>query len=281
MIAPNLTKQLFLNPSNCTPSALRALQSSIQDVERRIDAGTKPSEMLDLLAMLFPQREAMKITSDNIAVIHINGALAQGLTDLEKLMGVTDLADLRAELIEANDISDAVLIHGNSPGGTVTGGIETAEIVEEIARNKPVYVHTEEGFFSLGYKITCAATQLWGTRSSSWGSIGTIIDWFDTFDAWAQQGVYHAPIVSEGSDLKATGHGFRLSDTEREFLQDSVTKSGNQFKAWVLQHRSIPNPQDTFRGQWFDAPEAMQRGLIDVIGSAQDCYDSLLGTLTN
>ena len=277
MITPTLTRQLLCRPAECEALALSSLHQTVESIESKLAAGVDVKELFDWLDNFYPQRQKIRIDENDIAHIHLNGFLAQGMTEIEKKLGTTDLYDFRADLEQAAKLAKGVYLYGYSPGGVVTGGIEAAEHVKSLSKKMPVYAFSDEGFFSLGYKIVCGATKIWSTKSAEWGSIGTIINWVDRFEAWASRGLYADPITNKGADLKSTGYRPRLLDNEREFLESSADYNGESFKAWVSKNRTVKDPENTFRGQWFDAPIALEVGLIDYIGKAQDCYDSLRG----
>lgn len=282
MIAPNLATQLFETPAFCLGTHSKQLIKRVRSIDALIQAGkveAGSSWIVDYLKSIYPQRQEMEIDNAGIAHIHLHGAVALGLSDIEKAFGCTDYLELREDFEQAQAQAKAVLFYGWSPGGGMLGSLETAEIISETASRIPVYSFSDVGFYSAGYMLTCASSMCWGTKTANYGNIGVIIDFWDTFEYWAQDGLYSDPITNEGATLKDTFYKPSLSDEHRAFLQDSVNQDGEIFKNWVLKHRALVDQEDTFKGGWFNGPECIRRGLLDATGQLEDVYDSLLGQI--
>jgi len=289
MIAPNICKQFFENPSFCRGSDARALANQVKEVTKLVSSGavkfsnaSKDDEynpLVEYLEILYPnQRKPLRIDEVGIAHIHLFGPVGLDLDAVERAFGLTDYLQIREDFETAKRAgAKGILLYGWSPGGSVSGSLETAEVISRTAREIPVFSFSEKGFFSAGYMLTCASTKCWGTKTGMYGNIGTIIDFWDLFEYWSQIGVFADQITNEGADLKDTFYKPKLSEAHREFLQQSVNSDGKMFQDWVLKHRTISNEKEVFRAGWYAGTDAMNLGLIDYVGGIQDAYDTLLG----
>jgi ClpP class serine protease len=245
------------------------------EIAKTICERTPKAGLLEELSKYFPSRNQTTIDQNGIAHVHVFGEMAFGLSDLEKALGMTDTGELADEIEALQTEARGILLHGGSPGGSVIGGIELGETV---ARSQiPVVAFSDTGFFSLGYMTVAGADMIIGTRSSSWGNIGTVIPFADVSEFWQKQGVRFDAISNEGADLKKTGYESRFSESQLAFLQERANESGKEFQEFVLRNRQLVDQSDTFRGGWFSGPESARRGLIDFIATKQDAYDSLIG----
>lgn len=221
---------------------------------------------LDLSAMMNP-REEMELLPNGIAKIHVCGVLGKGLAPIEKSCGNTDYEEITDEIEEAVEMgARGIFLEISSPGGTVVGNAEIAELIASL--EIPVLAFSDDLACSAAYNIAVSADYAFGTPSSTWGSIGTIIPWVDQSEMWAAQGLSWQPITNAEGDLKAAMHGPDLTSAQRISLEQYVQDAYNQFRDNVLARRTVP--PDAMRGQAFFAPRALENNLIDGILSEED-----------
>jgi ClpP class serine protease len=92
-------------------------------------------------------------------------------------------------------------------------------------------------------------------------------------------GVEIHTFTSDGADLKSIGYGEALTESQKEFLQESINEAGLTFKNFVLENR--PNIDDiVFRAGWYGGEKSLELGLIDSIGTEYDAVD-YANTLAN
>ena len=80
----------------------------------------------------------------SVAVVPVHGALGKGLTEADKqFFGMADYLDVEDAMLAAAADPDVshILMHVDSPGGTVVGLPETAAKIRDI--EKPVTAYTE------------------------------------------------------------------------------------------------------------------------------------------
>jgi signal peptide peptidase SppA len=202
----------------------------------------------------------------NLAIVHICGAIDKHISELEmECFGGCDLADVDDALasIAADPTIGQVLLHMDTPGGSVTGVPETAQRVFNLRATKEVHAFTEGMCCSAGEYIASQADHRVSTHSSTNGSIGVYMAILDRSRQLEAQGVKVELI--RGGALKAIGASFKsMTEEERAFLQASVDRTHANFKAAIRRLR--PNvSDDSMQGQWFDGDEAKERGIVDEV----------------
>ena len=157
----------------------------------------------------------------------------------------------------------------DSPGGLSMGNAEAAKVIYGYRGKKPMTTFAEGLMASAAYYIGSATGNIIATPSSSIGSIGTILTHMEVTEALSQMG-YKVTEIHHGEN-KGLGSPYRkLNATAKKHLQGYVDSYGSQFVGAVMKHRGVSqNVVDTRFGQGrtFIASEAMERGLIDAIGS--------------
>lgn len=264
----HLAEQIYLRPWFITPEA----HHSIQMVFER--ATLPQAGVIDELIADIPKRKPMAIDSQTgIASIHIFGPLGKGLSKMEQACGATGFEQIRADYSDALAAgARGILLEVDSPGGTVMGTPEIADLVASKPRKTVVY--TEDMMASAAYYIGAGADAIVASASSLVGSIGVYIPWMDRSAQYAAAGVKPDPIVNAGGDLKAMGFGGTLTTAQRTHLQEAVDNDFAEFKRHVTTYRALPD--SAMRGQVMNGREALGAHLIDQIGDMDTAKAKLL-----
>lgn len=243
---------------------------SDEDILDRFDSG-------DLsLKDFITARPSMRIDRAGVAHIHILGPIGKGLSKIERACGLTGVEQVQRDLDNAEEEgARAVMLHINSPGGTITGVPELAERIATF--DGPVLAYTDDLMASAAYFLAAGADMIVASESAEVGSIGVFIPWVDFADALAEEGLKPDPIVNTGGDLKAIGFTGRLSDAHRQALQEDVDDSFARFQGHVLSFREVD--PSAMRGWVMNGDRAVRANLIDFVGSETEAYDALLAKL--
>lgn len=262
----HLIEQIYHRPWFITPEAHAAMASVF---EHHI---ANPRSEIVNITDLMSQRKPLEIDGDGIATIHAFGPLGKGLSKLEQSCGATSFEQIRDDHAQAlADGARGILLHVDSPGGTVTGTPEIAALIA--SKPVPTVAYTEDVMASAAYYIAAGADAIVASQSADVGSIGVYIPWVDRSEAYTRQGMKPDPIVNTGGDLKATGFGGRLSDAQRAYLQESVDRDFAEFKAHVLRYRNVA--EFAMRGQTMGGAYALGAGLINKIGNMDAAKQTL------
>jgi ClpP class serine protease len=264
----HIIEAVYHRPWFITPGGYRA-------VRQVVDARLARAEMPDLSEYEGCEREEMTIDANGIAHIHVEGTMARGISALEAICGGFDYEWLEADLQEVTRAGvKGVWVEFDTPGGAVEGNCECADMLQEIAKKTPIVAWSDGTCASAGYNLAVSCTKLFGSQSSTWGSIGTIIPWCDESAAWEEEGMKWDPITNAEGVLKGAGMGPSLTAAQRASLQEYVQDAFDQFRGNVLRNRKVSD--DAMRGQAFFAPRAFANNLIDGISTEQVAYNKLL-----
>lgn len=258
----HLNEQIYCRPWFITSAGHFAIRSLFESHLARMGSSGLAAGLE--LGDLVNARQPLTVDADGVATVHVLGPVGKNLSKMEQACGSTSFESVQADMKAANadPAVKGILLRVDSPGGTVQGTPETAAIVAESV--KPVVAYTEDVMASAAYYIAAGATKIVASRSADVGSIGVYIPWVDSSAAIAAAGYKPDPIVNAGGDLKAMGFGGTLSDAQRAYLQDQVDEDFAQFRAHILDNRTVPD--SAMRGQTLSGQAAVDAGLVDMLG---------------
>lgn len=206
------------------------------------------------------------------AVIPIHGVIGKRLSGLEMACGGCDVDTLAAAFTVANNdpAVSQIVLHIDSPGGTVTGVPELAALIYE-TKSKPVEAVTDTLIGSAAYWLASAADSITCTPSAQVGSIGAVLQVRETIDPTSPDGRTRLRVFRSGSD-KFAGADAPLTEAQAAAYQGSVDTLGGLFRTSV----NTARPRiaaETMTGQVYLGAEALSRGLVDsVVQSLPDYY---------
>jgi signal peptide peptidase SppA len=254
-----------------------SLPAFVQRFERIGARMTATAPMALSISDFVNQRQPMTMR-DGVAIIHVNDVLAQGLTNIDKMFGMTDYGDVSAEVAAAAaDASvKAIVLQISSPGGSVVGAPEAAQAVANAASVKPVVASIGDIGASAAYYLAAASSAIFAQGSGLVGSIGTRLQFMDYAGMLAANGVTPHIITPKASDLKAAANNVRTPTVEESaWLQSHVEAFNAAFTGWVAKHRPKGTAAE-MRGQVFTGNEAAQNGLADYVGNLGDAIAGAL-----
>jgi protease-4 len=208
-----------------------------------------------------------------VAIIYAIGNITTG----EGQPGTTVGSDTVARAIRnarENRNVDAILIRVDSGGGS---SLASDMIAREIARtttgdaSKPVVVSMGATAASGGYYIAAPATHIVAQPTTVTGSIGVVALLLDIEELSEKIDVtWDAILRGEHADFGAIYR--RLSEQERERLQESIAYSYETFVETVARGRDMTPKQvdEVGQGQVWTGAQAQERGLVDSLGGVQE-----------
>jgi protease-4 len=167
----------------------------------------------------------------------------------------------------------AIVIRLDTPGGGVAASQEVYEKVREIAEQgkKPIVASMGGVAASGGYYIALGADTIVANPGTATGSIGVIMSYPIVGELMNKVGVQYETIKS--AELKDSGSPFRdLKDKERKYLQALIDDLHSQFVEVVVKERniSLQRASELANGQVYSGRQALENGLIDIIGTFED-----------
>jgi protease-4 len=215
--------------------------------------------------MLAPK---MEVTEDGIGVIQMHGAMAYAPDAWEMLFdGIEDTRAINGLVNQAAASPvRGILLDINSPGGGVMGGLDLADSIARLSKEKPVVAWTGGMAASLGYMMAAQADEIVSGRSAVVGSIGVIATYQDWTKFLERYGVKMEVFTNKEATFKGAGAmGTTLNDAQREHIQARIDSVFGDFKAAV--HSKRKKVEDSsMRGQTMYGAEALKAGLVDRIG---------------
>lgn len=275
MQTPSSHVNELLNAGWLVPNGL---QSALSDYLQSLTIEPKPKTFEKVSSFLWADYEDDESTGP---IANLQEGEAIWVIDMDSVMwrsiysrsyGAAYFADVLDAAYADSSCKGVILRFGSGMGGERKASYMVADAV--VRRNKPVLAYIEYGSaYSGHYLVACNCDAvLCSNDTDSVGSIGAYISFVD-YDAYeAKYGVVRKDIYAEASPDKnkstreAKKGNFKL-------LEDQAQEIALQFQQRVIEARGAKLKSDAaLRGGEFDAPEALEEGLIDGIGN----FDSVL-----
>lgn len=211
----------------------------------------------------------IQVSKKSVAIIEINGLIYTPKFIVEKL-----------ERYIANENLPAIVLRLNTPGGGVSATQEIYETVKKARRaGKKVIASMGAVAASGGYYIAAACDTVVATPGTITGSIGVIATFPDFSDLYQKIGISFN--VRKSGKFKDTGSSSRkMTNEEKALIDELVMDTLEQFILDVSWGRklSIDSVREIADGRVFTGRQALEVGLVDILGTYQDAVD-LAGVL--
>ena len=194
-----------------------------------------------------------------IARVNISGLI---LNNTERTRSLTDLS--KASYVRA------VIVHVDSPGGTVAGSEQLYKSLRQVAAAKPTVVVVDGLAASGGYIAAMASDHIVAQDSSVVGSIGVLAQYPNVSDLLKTIGVKVETVRS--TPLKAAPDGFEPTSPEAKAALEAVVMDlYGWFKGVVQERRNLAGEglDKVVDGRVFTGRQAIGLKLIDEIGDEQ------------
>ena len=208
-------------------------------------------------------------TGPAVAVIRLNGVISSG-SDSFSSAGITPglVENLLAQAASNPDVK-AVVLHINSPGGSVVASNQIYHMLKDF--EKPIVVWMDETAASGGYYIACGTDYVIAHPDTLTGSIGVISQFINAEDLLEEIGV-DVVVITTGP-RKDTGSLFRdMTEEELAYWQTIIDEVYEEFVDIVAEERGLP--EETVReladGSVYTGRQALKAGLVDAVGLPQD-----------
>ena len=161
----------------------------------------------------------------------------------------------------------SIILHIDSPGGTVAGTESFAQAVKE--SKTPVITYADDLMASAGYWIGSSATEIIAAgKTTEIGSIGTMISYMDMEGVLEEMGVKFHYVTAEKSKDKNRPFLEMKKGNYEPILKEMLNPLNEVFLEHVKEMRGEKlNAEKTLTGSVFVAEQALSFGLIDRIGT--------------
>lgn len=207
---------------------------------------------------------------DGVAILPVYGIIDKRMNMFMKFSGGTSTELLARDFRQAlsDPLVKAILLDVDSPGGSVDGTKELADLVLAARAEKPVLAYANGLMASAAYWIGAGALTILAPETAEIGSIGVALMHYDYSAADAKEGVKRTAIT--GGEYKRIASDEKpLSKEGQEYLQAMVNDYYAIFLDGVAAARNS-DPKTVHErmadGRIFVGKKALQAGLIDQIG---------------
>ena len=204
---------------------------------------------------LYATRSGSQASSGAIARIKIDGLIRSDNDRVEAL-----------ERLEKSSAA-AVVVHINSPGGTVAGSEQLYEALTRLKAKKPMVVVVEGLAASGGYIAAIASDHIVAQQTSMVGSIGVLVQYPVLTGLMKTVGVQYEEVKS--SPLKAAPNGITEPSPEARAALEALVKDNYTWFRGLVQTRRAMDEALTDKvadGRVFTGRQAVGLKLIDQIG---------------
>jgi protease IV len=212
---------------------------------------------------------------NKVAIIDVDGVIMNMHTSGLFGSGENPVSLFREKLdaAAADQRVKAVVLRINSPGGAVTASdIMYQDLLAfRHETGKPVVACMMDVAASGGYYLAMAGNCVYAHPTTVTGSIGVIMNLYNTHALLSMVGVKSDPIKSGPN--KDLGNPARpMTDEERAILQGMVNSFYNEFVHVVAEgrHLSEEKVRELGDGRVYTGPDAQRLGLVDKVGYLED-----------
>lgn len=218
--------------------------------------------------------------TNRVAILSLNGTITSGSSSPLKSGGYDHSFFLESlKKVFDDPTVKAMLLVVNTPGG---GVFESAEIRDKVLKIKnekkiPVYVSMQNIAASGGYYISADADKIYANEETWTGSIGVIIQNMNYKGLMDKYGVVSHAITSGKNKAMASPYK-EWSEDDQKILQSLVDESYDKFVSIVAGGRNLPTDKvkEIADGRIYSARQALENGLVDVIGNKDMALSSLM-----
>ena len=174
-----------------------------------------------------------------------------------------------------------ILLHIESPGGTVAGTEELANAIREADTAKPVFAHIDDLCASAGIWAASQARYVSANYTALAGGIGTLTVVEDSSGEAAASGI-KVHVISTGEYKGSFTPGTEVKSNELAYLQNIIDGINKHFVAAVASGRAvdIETVESWADGRLFHAEDAHRMGMIDYVRPLQRTIEHLQAVVT-
>jgi len=220
--------------------------------------------LLAFLGALYDDHNVALDFGEKIAIIDVHGVISSSANVIRQLKKFGDDSSI-----------PALVIHIDSPGGGVAASQEIYEEIRKV-RDKGKTVVASMGSLgaSGGYYIACAADTIVANPGTITGSIGVIFEIPIIEELLKKVGI-RFEVIKSGEMKDAGSFARSITPKEREYLQQVINDTYDQFVEVVVQERNLSSSQvyKLADGRVFTGRQAQKLKLIDELGDLEDAIE--------
>lgn len=209
---------------------------------------------------------------DELALVCLSGTI-QSKTGQKMHISYENVKNKIAQIKKMDHVRGLV-IRIDSPGGEALEAEKIYQLFKHL--DLPTYVSMGDYCASGGYYIACAGERLFANRNSLTGSIG-VVAMVPEFTGTIEKLNLHLESVSKGKGTDFLNPFEPLSDESKDRFVRSMEAVYAEFKDRVSVARKIGEEdlEPLAGGRVYLGQTALKKGLVDDIGSLNDCVQAL------
>lgn len=274
----NLLEALYSNAWAITGEKLRDIEAMFQrhsagealsdaKVEEIVDQKTEYA--FDGMSSFERAEGGLYLRRGDTAYVPLHGTIVNRAGIVARASGAVSPQSVQERLRGAAQDEDVerIVLDIDSPGGTVSGTVPTANTVEEVAGEKEVVAVADNTVASAAYWIGSKADKLVVGESAQVGSIGVIAVHRDKTGKLEEEGIESTIVRVQGD--KALGHPEeKFSEEAREVWEERLNGYYELFSKAVADSMGIPETKVREIGsRSYIGRDSVEAGLADEIGS--------------
>ena len=214
-----------------------------------------------------PRLRLVRPRTTEVGLVMVDGAIVdrRASGQLTQAAGSEVIDDLRTAL--EDDGLGAVVLHINSPGGSVAASDAILGAVQRLDREKPVVAFFSDVAASGGYYIACGARKIVACEKTITGSIG-VFHVLPDFSELLERLEINVDTIKLGRNADFASPWNPLSEAQREHLDREVAEIYDRFVALVAtaRQRTPAEIESVAGGRVWLADDALGVGLVDDLG---------------
>ena len=229
-------------------------------------------DTVDFVEYISAYKRKKNKSKNTIAVINLEGEI----DTRESREAVINYDNVVEKLETLEDIKNlkGLVLRINSPGGSA---LESEKIYQKLKKLEiPIYISMGDLCASGGYYIATVGKKLFATPVTLTGSIGVVI-LYPEFTETINKLKVNMEGFSKGKGFDIFDVFSKLSEESKEKIVYSMNEVYSEFKAHVMEARNISEEdlEKIAGGRVWLGSQAKENGLVDELGTLNDCIDSL------
>lgn len=211
-------------------------------------------------------------TKNTIAIINLEGEI-DTRESKESKINYDNVVEKLDELEDIKNLKGLVL-RINSPGGSA---LESEKIYQKLKKlDIPIYISMGDLCASGGYYIATVGKKIFANLATLTGSIGVVV-LYPEFTETINKLKVNMESFSKGKGFDIFDIFSKLSEESREKIIYSMNEVYSEFKEHVIKARNISEEdlEKIAGGRVWLGSQAKENGLVDELGTLNDCVDSL------
>jgi len=229
-------------------------------------------DTVDFVEYISAYKRKKNKSKNTIAIINLEGEI-DTRESKESIINYDNVIEKLDELEDIKNLKGLVL-RINSPGGSA---LESEKIYQKLKKLEiPIYISMGDLCASGGYYIATVGKKLFANPVTLTGSIGVVILYPEFSEAIDKLKV-NMEGFSKGKGFDIFDVFSKLSEESKEKIVYSMNEVYSEFKAHVMEARNISEEdlEKIAGGRVWLGSQAKENGLVDELGTLNDCIDSL------